>query len=344
MADAMTLSPSLSALAQVCREDGYTLSLIDEYSQQLVRVDNGAYFFFAGIGRVANYPLNTAVAASVAKDKAFAYQVLEKAGIAVPDYGHFFLEPLHQGLRGQSRERADAFSYAERLGYPVFVKPIDGSKGAFCDIAYDSEDLDALLQCIARFHHAVMIQRVLNGEDRRLFLLDDKAIFGYRRMRAALQGDGTSTVGQLLKRYNGEFVGQGVSDVKPDSPFLRETLRSRGWSIDHVLREGEEISVSPRGNVSAGGRLLDYSEDVPEAWAVWARRLAAALGLRVCAIDFFAEQGVSLAEGLRLVEVNSNPNLDGLIAAGHETQAHAIWRQVARTFFAECRGWERGRT
>jgi glutathione synthase/RimK-type ligase-like ATP-grasp enzyme len=104
-----------------------------------------------------------------------------------------------------------------------------------------------------------------------------------------------------------------------------------------VLHKGEEIQVSPRGNVSAGGRLSDYTEEVPEAWAAWAGRAAAALGLRVCAIDFFAEPGSSRADGLQVIEVNSNPNLDGLMATGREARVRAIWRQVARTYFAECR-------
>jgi D-alanine-D-alanine ligase-like ATP-grasp enzyme len=337
MADAPPLSPSLVALAQVCREEGYLFSIIDDHSQQLVRVADGEHFFFAGIGRVANYPLNTAVAASVARDKAFVYQVLAKAGIAVPDYGHFFLEPMHQGLRGKERERTDAFVYAERLGYPVFVKPIDGSKGTLCDIAYDLHDLHALLERIARFHHAALIQRVLAGEDRRLFVIDGKVIYGYRRLRAVLQGDGKNPIKTLLERYNAEVTAQGVSAVKPDSPFLRETLRARGLSLEHVLRLGEEIQASPRGNISAGGSLLDYTEEVPAVWADWAERVTAALGLRVCAIDFFAEPHFSRVEELHLIEVNSNPNLDGLMATGREARVRAIWRQVARTYFDECR-------
>jgi glutathione synthase/RimK-type ligase-like ATP-grasp enzyme len=105
-----------------------------------------------------------------------------------------------------------------------------------------------------------------------------------------------------------------------------------------VLRLGDEIQVSPRGNISAGGRLLDYTEEVPDVWADWAGRVTAALGLRVCAIDFFAEPGSSRVDGLNLIEVNSNPNLDGLMATGREARVRAIWRQVARTYFAECRG------
>lgn len=337
MADAPSLSPSLTALAQVCREENYSFSIIDGYSHQLVRVAQGEHFFFAGMGRVANYPLNSAVAASVARDKAFAYQALAIAGFPVPEYGHFFLDPQHQALRGKGRERNDAFAYAEQLGYPVFVKPIDGSKGTLCDIAYGPEDLAVLLERIARFHHAALVQRVLTGEDRRLFVVDGQVVFGYRRMRAVLCGDGRSALKALLARYNAEVTPLGVSEVKSDSPFLRETLQAGALTLADVLPSGAELVVSARGNISAGGRMLDYTEEVPAAWAEWARGSLRALGLRVAAIDFFAEPDDTNAQSLKLIEVNSNPHLDGLMAAGRDARVRAIWRQVAQTYFAECR-------
>lgn len=337
MPDDARLSPPLAVLAELCAEEGYAFSVVDTYSQQLVRVSSGAHFFFAGVGRVSNFPLNNAVAASIARDKAFVYQALAHAGIPVPEYGHFFLRAGQKPLRGEGREQADAFAYAARLGYPVFVKPIDGSKGALCDVAYGPDDLRLLLARIGRVHHAALIQRVLTGEDRRLFLMEDRAIFGYRRLPAVLRGDGCSDIRVLLARYNAEMAGAGVSEVGEDSPFLREALRLRGLSLAYVPREGEEIPVSARGNISAGGRLQDYTETVPPDWEAWAVRIMRALGLRVCAIDFFAPGASSPPEALSLIEVNSNPNLEGLIASGRKAKAQAIWRAVARTYFAECR-------
>jgi D-alanine-D-alanine ligase-like ATP-grasp enzyme len=336
MAEAPALVPSLKALADVCHEEGYSFSIIDKHSGQLVRVGHGAHFFFAGTGRVSNFPLNSAVAASIARDKAFAYQTLAAAGIAVPDYGYFFLDARHQGLRGTGRERADAFAYAEHLGYPVFVKPIDGSKGALCDVAFRPEDLSSLLDRIARFHHAALIQRVITGQDRRLFYLDGRVIFGYRRLRAVLRGDGKSSIKGLLERYNKEVIATGVREITEDSPFLRETLSQRGHSLDHVLDLGEEVQVAARANISAGGRIQDFSEEVREAWVRWARYIAATLGLRACAVDFFAPHETADPNELSLIEVNSNPSLEGLMASGLAARVRAIWREVAGTYFAEC--------
>ena len=185
------LNPALRALEDVARAEGWTFTPLDPYSRQLVRVEKDLACFFAGIGRVQNFPLNSAVSASIARDKAFTYEVVAAAGIDVPPYGHFFLNPAQAPLRGRGREREDAFPFPRALGYPVFVKPIDGSRGALADIAYDAHDLDALLTAIARLHHAALVQPVLSGEDRRIFILDGTAMFTYRRLRSAVSGDGS---------------------------------------------------------------------------------------------------------------------------------------------------------
>lgn len=329
------LNPALRALEDVARAEGWTFTPLDPYSRQLVRVEKDLACFFAGIGRVQNFPLNSAVSASIARDKAFTYEVVAAAGIDVPPYGHFFLNPAQAPLRGRGREREDAFPFARALGYPVFVKPIDGSRGALADIAYDAHDLDALLTAIARLHHAALVQPVLSGEDRRIFILDGTAMFTYRRLRSAVSGDGETPLGPLLAHYNAAAVGIGISAIPETSPFLREALAARGLTLDSILAPGETFTFAARGNVSAGGAIADYSEEMPKEWADWAARVTDALALRVAAVDFFAPAPDAPAASLQLIEVNSNPNLSGIIALGHANRARDIWRRVGTTFFAE---------
>ena len=335
------LSPALCALEQVAQEQGWTFTPLDPYSRQFVRVAAGDAFFFTGTGRVYAYPLNSSVSASIARDKAFTYEALAAAGIDVPPYGHYFLHPAWAARRGVGREREDAFAYAQSLGYPVFVKPIDGSRGANSDIAFTPDDLDAIMTEIAARHHAVLIQPVLSGEDRRIFILDGEALFTYRRERAALTGDGTRPISALLDDYNVRAVAVGITPVAPDSPFLREALAGRGLALTSVLGAGETLPFAARGNVSAGGLISDFSESVPEDWARWAARIVAILGLRVAAVDFFAPHEGAPVSTLNLIEVNSNPSLSGLIALGRDDLARDIWRRVGTRYFAEQK--ERGR-
>ena len=320
----------LEALADVCREEGYDFAIVDAFSQQLVRVEHRGFQFFAGIGRIQNYPLNSATAASLARDKAFTYQTLAAAGIAVPPYGYFFLDTTHAKLRAPGRERADAFAYAASLGYPVFVKPLDGARGALADQAFGERDLARLLDGIALRHHAALIQPVFSGEEWRLFLLDGVAQFAYRRAKPELTGDGCRSIAQLLDADAQAREGFGLDPITIASPFVQDELRRRGLSADSVLGAGETFAYSPRGNISAGGALLDYTETPPDTWINWARRILNALTLRVGAVDFFAK-----GKTLTLLEVNHSPDLAGIIAAGHDDKARAIWRQVLRLYFVE---------
>ena len=218
----------------------------------------------------------------------------------------------------------------------MFVKPIDGARGARADIAYSSDDLEAVLREIGAVHHAALIQPVLTGEDRRIFVLDGAAIFGYRRERARLTGDGAAPLGTLLDRYNAGAAAVGITPIADASPFLREALAARGVNLASVLKRGEEFFFAARGNVSAGGSISDFDEHVPHRWADWANRVVNALGLRVAAVDFFAPDREAPAEELKLIEVNSNPSLSGIIALGRSDIAHHVWRHAGQRYFAEC--------
>lgn len=335
------LSPALRILEEVAADEGWTFTPLDPYSRQFARVASGDAFFFAGTGRVYAYPLNSSVSASIARDKAFTYEALAAAGFRVPPYGHYFLHPAWSARRGVGRERGDAFAYAHSLGYPVFVKPIDGSRGANADIAFNADDLDQILTEIAALHHAALIQPVLSGEDRRIFILDGKALFTYRRERAALTGDGARPIAALLEDYNARAIAVGITPIGVSSPFLREALAGRGLTLSRVLGAGETLSFAARGNVSAGGSISDFSERVPDAWAQWAAGTVAALGLRVAAVDFFAPHAGAPVSALNLIEVNSNPSLSGLLALGRADLARGIWRLVGTRFFAEEKGRRR---
>lgn len=331
--DVRYLAPPLARLAEVCSEEGWRLAIIDRHSRQLVRIERGERFFFAGIGRIHNFPLNASVATSIARDKAFTYATVAAAGIAVPDHGYFFLDPGQAALRGPGRERRDAFAYAHARGYPVFVKPIDGSKGARADIAYGEEDLAPLLDHVASDHHAALLQPVFDGEDRRLFLFEGALMFGYRRLRPRLVGRAGVTLRTLLAEANATALAKGVTPVPETSPFLRRALSARGLTLEDALAPGEDLVYAARANLSAGGTITDYSEDAPQAWIDWARAIVAALGLAVAAVDFFRRIDAEGRETLTLVEVNGNPSFAGPLTLGHGGRVKEIWRRTGRRAF-----------
>ncbi len=335
MSNRLSLPSMLEILRQTCIKDGYDFRVIDDYSKQLVRVASGGMFFLTGTGRINAYPLNDAPAASVARDKVFTYQVLAKAGIGVPDYEYYFLHDAYRAVRGDGREREDIAAGAARIGYPLFVKPLDGSRGNLAEIVHTPDELSLQIERIAPVHHGLILQRVLTGPEYRLFMIDDVALFLYRRKLPFFVGDGNRSVGDFLAEENGHRVAQGLTPITLASPFLQKTLTDHGLTVDAPVAEGVHFPYLAAANISAGGEITDYTETVPAALADWGQRVLTALSLRIGAIDFFARDGIGPPDGLDLIEVNSNPSLAGLIHTGREATVERIWRLVCRKYFSE---------
>ncbi len=328
------LPTMLTILEQVCAAEGYDFACLDDYSKQLVRVAAGEKFFLTGTGRINAYPLNDAPAASVVRDKVFAYQVLAYAGLRVPPYEHYFLHDAYRAVRGDGRERTDISHGATKLGFPLFVKPLDGSRGNLAEIVRNTQELDAQVDRIAAVHHGLLLQPVLTGPEYRLFMIDDTGLFLYRRTPAYFLGDGATTLLAFLQRENDRRVAQGLSPITQASPFLQAQLASACLSLDTVLPEGAVFHFLPTANISAGGRIVDFTESVPVDLRQWGQLVNKALSLRLGAIDFFAPDGLATPETFDIIEVNSNPSVAGLLQAGHDTTVERMWRTVCFKYFA----------
>ena len=331
------LPTMLEILRQVCAKDGYDFQTIDTYSKQLVRVASGTSFFLTGTGRINAYPLNNAPAASVARDKVFAYQVLAQAGFRLPDFDYYFLHDAYRAVRGDGRERDNIADGAARIGFPLFVKPLDGSRGNLAEIVNTSQDLSVQIERIAAVHHGVILQSVLTGPEYRLFMIDDEVLFLYRRNPPFFVGDGIRTISDFLADENNHRVAQGLTPITLESPFLQQSLKDHGLTIDTPLTKGAHFPYLATANVSAGGEINDFTETVPAHLATWGHRVLAALSLRIGAIDFFSPHGVLDTDQLDLIEVNSNPSVAGVIKAGHEKTVERMWRLVCEKYFAEAR-------
>jgi len=328
---------SLELLKSVCDQQGYGFEWLDTYSRQLVRVSNGNVFFLSGVGRLQCFPLNDAAATAVVRDKVFTYQTLQATNIKVPAFEYVFLRPEYRAARGEGRERSDLPTLASRLGFPLFVKPLDGSRGALTEIVSNLEELEVHIDHIAERFHGALMQPVLEGREWRVFMIDGALMFAYQRARPALKGDGVHSISELLMAINQHHTDHGVSLIDARSGFLQGNLKSTGLSLDSVMQEGEELIYSARANISAGGQITGYTEEIPNEMLHWARKVMRALRIRVGAIDFFERGASQGSNGLDLIEVNSNPSLTGLLTTGREDKAREIWARVCERFFAEAK-------
>lgn len=332
---ALELPLALQILQAACQHFGYGFRILDTYAKNLVEVSHGKISFVTKAGGGAVYPLNFNTPCQIAKDKAFAYMVLRNHNLSVPEGDYFFLRPEYREFRGEGKEFADAFVYAEKLGYPVFVKPNSASRGEQAEVVYTAVQLRTHLEKIATEHAIVHVQRVLTGNEYRIFVLDGVVQYLYRRACPSITGNGRDSIADLIAAHNTLHNFHEEKAISEASPFLQNELAKREKNMTSVLPMGESLRIAAKTNIDAGGTITDYTETVTPSCAEWAKKVAAVMNLRVCGIDLFSTTDLENPENFTILEVNRNPFLKGIYTAGHQEKALAIWGEILQKYFTE---------
>jgi D-alanine-D-alanine ligase-like ATP-grasp enzyme len=311
--------PDQSVYAEyACAELGLAFDDIDGGTGLVFRVASKAKSVYFGAGRCSWYPQNNATAASLASDKYFTNRILEAAGVATLGGEYFFLHDRHRAHRPAGHEREDAVSYFRKLGAAAFVKPLQGSRGDFAQALHGEAELDRYLSEVSQHYDSILIQRVASGIEYRVFLLDDGVVFTARKYPPSLSGDGVHSVRDLLIAHNEALRASGLSHAA--------VTADRDSSLDLVLAKGAHWEIPGRMNLSAGGTMV-LKTAVSDAVVTEARKAARALGLRVAAVDMFADlDGDPQATGV--IEVNSNPSIRLLEQSDRGDLIRKIWRHT----------------
>ncbi len=288
----------------------------------LFRISRGDRFVLGGGGNVCAYPVNSAAAYTISRDKSHTKAVLVSGGVPVIPGGLFFAHARRSALRAPGREAGDAAAFAQHLGYPVFCKPNNGSRGSFAEIVRSPADLDDYIHRVAVEFEAFLIEPVLDGTEHRVFVLDDRPVFHATKSVPVLIGDGRSRLGELLAALNATLQAEGVSALPPS------VLAGRDLNATPAF--GEHIPLPGRRNLSAQGGIDAVSEDVPPQLAAPARAAIAALGLRAGAVDLFDVSPQRDLSDIVIIEVNGNPGLRTLELAGRSDLIRAIWVQMLK--------------
>jgi cyanophycin synthetase len=264
--------------------------------------------FAAGAG--SPYVMNSANAASIARDKAFCARALSARGVPVVSGEMFFVTPRWSDMRSPGRELDDAFAFTARAKYPIFCKPISASNGLYAEIIDDFEAFQNYVARVAREHFAILVQPVLRGAEYRVFVLNGRPLFSYRKRLPVVLGDGESTLAALSGRERPR--GRDESGVS--------------YCASDVPPRGARIGLEGPANRSVGGGVEVLIEGAPAPLANIALAAADALGLDLAGVDIFDVSPARDFSDLLVIEVNSNPMIATLEDHGRWDLIETIWR------------------
>ncbi len=267
------LGPSTGSLVRAAEARGIPWLRLNDYS--LVQFGHGKYQkrIQATVTSATGH-----IAVAIASDKEETNHILGDLGLPVPR------QRVVRTVEG-------AISAAERLGYPVVVKPLDANhgRGVSLDLA-TKEDVRAAFDKAREHARSVVVENFLAGFDHRMLVIGGELVAVAKRVPGHVVGDGERTIAELVELVN-QDPRRGIGHEKVltrlelDDQAAR-LMSAKGVTRDTVLPAGETFFLRGTGNLSTGGTAIDLTDVVHPDNRDMAVRAAKAIGLDVCGVDF----------------------------------------------------------
>lgn len=243
------------------------------------------------------------ISVDIAANKELTNRLLQEVGIPVP--------------RSQVvRNVEDAVRAANRIGYPVVIKPLDGNhgRGVCINLTSDDEIVEFFPVALDESRAGIVqVESFITGKDYRILVVNNQVVAVAERVPAHVVGDGEHTVQELIDITNSDprrGVGHEkiLTRISVDTQAV-ETLERQGIGLLDVPENGQMVMLKQTGNMSTGGTSIDRTDDIHPDNVQIARQAAMVVGLDIAGIDFIAPD---IAESVRggggaIVEVNAGP-------------------------------------
>jgi cyanophycin synthetase len=302
------LGPSTKSIVEVAAQRGIPYLRLNERS--LVMLGSGVHQ-----RRIqATIASTTAhLGVEIAGDKDTTKRLLAEHGVPVP--------------RGYvAEDEDDAAEIADKLGWPVVVKPLDAShgRGVLTNIQSEKE-LRLAYRDARKFREEVIVEQFLEGHDFRFVVVNGKFICAAQRVPACVVGDGKSSLRELVEVVN-QDPRRGIGHEKvltriEIDDLTLALLARRNLTPDSIPPAGETVYLKSTANLSTGGIARDVTDSVHPANIHLVERVARIVGLDIAGIDVIAttvEHPLGEVAG-GIVEVNAAPGFRMHVAPAEGT-------------------------
>src|SRR5690625_549000 len=227
---------------------------------------------------------------------------LLKAGVSTPEGADF------------SKESSDTelIKYANTLGYPVVLKPIDGASGH--GVIANIEDEGEFRQALQYVRHELnypelIVEKHFTGQDYRIYVIDNKVVGAISRIPANVLGNGKNTVKELIeikKKVRNKNPALSNSTIKSDQE-MKNMLSEIGYTLSSVPKKGERVFLKSKNNISAGGDPVDVTDKLtPRIKEIAIEATKSVPGLVQAGVDVMVNKDKDTGV---VLEINSKPSI-----------------------------------
>ena len=290
--------PSTGSLVKAAEERDIPWLRLNDYS--LVQFGHGKYQkrIMATITSETR-----CIGVEIAGDKSETSSLLNDLGLPVPK------QRIVYGAK-------EAVTAAERIGYPVVVKPLDANhgRGVSINLTTPAHVEQAHAEAYAQGKtSAVIVESFITGYDHRMLVVNGVLEAVAKRVPGHVVGDGVQTIAELVVEVNKDprrGIGHQKVLTNLEIDFQAGRLMTEaGVTAETVLEAGRLFYLRSTANLSTGGTAIDVTDTVHPDNRDMAERAVMAIGLDVGGVDFLIDDITKSYKdiGGAIVEVNAAP-------------------------------------
>ncbi len=214
--------------------------------------DKSHYFLRSRGDGVTNKAVN------LCGNKESTLKLLKKQGVPTPEGNIFDIDDDQM------------FKYAESIGFPVIIKPLNGSMGR--GVYTNINSIEALKDALDDFkdkykrYKSIILEKHHHGQEYRVYVVGEKVVAVTNRIPANITGDGVQSVRKLIEEKN---------EARKDNPYLapkpikidyevKLALKNNGLDMDSILPEGQVLYLREKSNLSSGGDPIEANDKISE--------------------------------------------------------------------------------
>jgi len=252
---------------------------------------------------------DTTISHFIMENKTVTKKILAEAGYSVPGGGEY-----------HSLEEAMA-NYLKYKDQAIVIKPKSTNYGIGISVFKNfpsKESYQEALKIAFKEDDTVLVEEFIEGTEYRFFVLNGEVGAVLLRVPANVEGDGTSTISELIDEKNedplrGENHRAPMAYIEKGS-IEKLMLKEQGLDFDSIPEEGQTVYLRENSNISTGGDSIDFTDEMHESYNAIAVGIAEALEVNVTGIDLIIPdyQKPSTAEepGYSCIEANFNPAMN----------------------------------
>lgn len=309
----------VSLLREIAVEQGITLTAFSQ--DWILRLEKG------GVARHVvgyNFEINSAAANMLAGDKAALADVLAHCKLPHVEH-HLFHHPYLEGYISASGNWAAMLEYAARVGFPLVVKPNNGTGGMGVTRVEDAAQLEKSVTAHFQKNRSICLSPFLEIEqEHRLIFLDERCELAYCKRRPHAVGDGRLNLRELVEK---QLLAGVITQIQ-----AAEALEQPAAVLDRVPAAGQEVVLGWKHNLAAGSApTLLSTDELPPELIQLARAAQQAINIRFASVDVVSVQG-----DLRVLEINSGVMMEHFVRSLPQQRptAKAIYTRAVERMFA----------